>query len=106
MAPSKETVEVAIQGLRDDAQVWRFGGGELAIAATRASSYTFAPADFSYIGEVIGLNDKYAAVQQKLAMLLNEGAGHFRSIADALNSAANQYQEDERNAVHLTKNVW
>jgi len=106
MAPSKETVEVAIQALRDDAQVWRFGGGELDTAAARASSYAFAPADFSYLGEVIGLSDKYRAVQQKLVAVLNEGAAHFRSIANALNSAADQYQADERNAVHLTKNVW
>jgi hypothetical protein len=104
--PSQQQIDVAIQTLRDDAQKWRFAGGELEIAAKVAAEMDFQAFHFSYIGDKIGVTEAYRNLQDKLIDLLNGGATNFRSVASALTMAADGYQEDDRNAVHRMKNVW
>jgi hypothetical protein len=104
--PSQGQIDVAIQSLRDDAQKWRLGAGELEIAARVASEMDLQAFHFSYIGDKIGVTDAYRSLQDKLIDLLNGGATNFRNVAQALTMAADGYQEDDRNAVHRMKNVW
>ena len=104
--PSQGQVDVAIQALRDDAQKWRAAAGELEIAARVAGEMDFQAFHFSYIGDKIGVTEAYRLLQDKLIDLLNGGAANFRSVAQALNTSADDYQEDDRNAVHRLKNVW
>jgi hypothetical protein len=104
--PSKDTVEAAIQALRDDAQAWRFGAGELEIAAKIAGTMDLQAFHFSYIGDKVGLTDSYRALQDKLIALFTGGATNFINIATALTAAAAGYQDDERNAVHRMQNIW
>jgi hypothetical protein len=99
-------VDVAIQALRDDAQKWRAAAGELEIAARVAGEMDFQAFHFSYIGDKIGVTDAYRMLQDKMIDLLNGGAANFRNVAQALNTSADGYQEDDRNAVHRLKNVW
>ncbi|HZM74381.1 MAG TPA: hypothetical protein VFC19_01565 [Candidatus Limnocylindrales bacterium] len=68
--------------------------------------WIFQAFHFSYIGDKIGVTETYRLLQEKLIDLLNDGAVNFRSVAQALNIAANGYQEEDRNAVHRLKNIW
>jgi hypothetical protein len=102
----KRVREVALPALRRDAGEWRKSGDALTLAANDAATHTFAPGDFSYFGEVAGLYEIYSKLQTKVVRLLNEGATQFHAIGGALDSAANQYEQDENNAVHRNLGVW
>jgi hypothetical protein len=104
--PSQGQIDVAIEALRDDAQKWRAAAGDLEIAAGVAGQMDLQAFHFSYVGDKVGVTDAYRALQDKLIDLLNGGAANFRSVAQALNLAADGYQQDDRNAVHRLKNVW
>src|SRR5262245_21609878 len=97
--PSKDTVEAAIQSLRDDAQTWRLGAGELQIAANVAGEMDFQPFHVPYIGDKVSLTDSYRQQQDKLIALLGGAAANFTNIATVLTAAAAGYEEDEGTAV-------
>jgi len=105
-APSKGTIDVALQALREDAELWRGMAGEIEVAARVAGEMDFQAFHFSYIADLIGVTESYQQVQEKLIQLLGDGAANFRNVAQALNTAADGYEQDERNAVHRLKNVW
>ncbi|GII20759.1 type VII secretion target [Planosporangium mesophilum] len=99
MAPTPEEVAVAIEALRADASLMRSIGGELAAAANAASNQVLSMFELAGLSDYVGLPATYAELQQQMVMLLKEGERAFDSIADALNTAANAYEDDERNVV-------
>jgi hypothetical protein len=104
--PREQVVQAATDALRQDAQTWRFGAGELDIAQIAAAEMDFQAFHFSYIGDKVGLTQTYGQLQEKMIRLLQEGAANFRAVADALTLAANAYDREERNAEHRLGRIY
>jgi hypothetical protein len=104
--PPNEKIVAAVESLRGDAHTWRSGGEELQVAAQIAGTLVLEAFHFSYLGDQVGLTDIYRRVQDKMTRLFEEGATNFGNVANALDSAADGYEQDERNAVHAMRGVW
>jgi hypothetical protein len=61
---------------------------------------------FSYIGDQVGLTEIYHKLQDRLCRLLTEGSDNFQSLTTALRSAADNYEQDEANAVHRFTGIY
>lgn len=75
-------------------------------AASAAAALDLASFQLSWAASLVGLTDTYHEIQQKVATLLREGEANFDGIGDALQTAADGYERDERDAVHRATNVW
>lgn len=104
--PSEQKIRAAIDAIRRDASMWDESADELEDAARVAGRLDLAAVHFSYIGDKVGLVDMYRQLQDKLIRLLNEGSDTLESIAAALRTAADGYEQDEANAVHRTNNIY
>jgi hypothetical protein len=106
MGPTDAQVTAAISALRTDAGMWHGMADELREAARVAGRLDLAALHFSYLGDKAGLTDAYREIQDKLIGLLGEGATNFDSMGKALRTAADGYDEDERNAVHRMRGIY
>ncbi|MBM2620767.1 hypothetical protein JIG36_35235 [Actinoplanes sp. LDG1-06] len=104
--PTSEEVYAATGGMRADAGVWGGMAGQLDTAAQVARGLTLSAFEFSGLGHLAGLDDKYAELQNRVATMLSSGAVTFDGISDALKKSADDYDRDEQNTVHRMKNVY
>ncbi|MCW6010290.1 hypothetical protein K1W54_37940 [Micromonospora sp. CPCC 205371] len=106
MAPGGDAVAVAVEALRRDAREWRRWADELDAAARVADDLDLTANEMCGLSEAVGLPVLYRAVQQRAVELAVTGAREFAAVADALTSAADGYEADERAAVHRLLGVW
>ncbi|MGB3438423.1 MAG: hypothetical protein WBA97_06675 [Actinophytocola sp.] len=106
MAPTPDQYNVALAALRDDATQWTGCADALAAAKSTADGLDLEALHFSYLADKCGLTRLYAEFQSKFVGLLGEGETMSRGVADALESAAQTYQQEEEAGVHRMNNVW
>lgn len=106
MAPSGEAVAVAVEALRRDAQEWCRWAETLDAAARLAAELDLSANEMCGLSELAGLPALYGAVQRRAVALALAGAGQFVAVAEALRSAADGYEADERMAVHRLLGLW
>jgi hypothetical protein len=104
--PNKETVTAAIDELRKNGARWRAAAEELHAAKNQANRLSLGQFEFSAPADWVGVTDVYRELHDKLTRLLDEGASTLDAMAMALFTAADGYDEDERNAVHRMRSVW
>jgi hypothetical protein len=104
--PSNEQVRVAIESLRQDAAMWTGMASELREAGRVADRLDLQALHFSYIADKLGMTELYHDLQNLMGQYLAQGAENFDSLAQALRSAADGYEEDERNAVHRIRTIY
>jgi uncharacterized protein YukE len=104
--PSEQKIKVSIAALRKDAGMWDGSADQLREAAAVAARLDLAALHFSYIGDQVGLVDMYRELQDRLIRLLTEGGDAMDSLAAALHSVADGYEQDEANGVHRMNNIY
>jgi hypothetical protein len=104
--PTGDEVEASIQALHQDAGVWSGMATELDSMGQAARGLTLSAFEFSGLGHLAGLDEIYAQLQARVASLLDQGSTNFDNIAVALHKSADDYDRDERDAVHRLKNVY
>jgi hypothetical protein len=106
MAPSKDQIRAAIETLRSDARMWSSMADELHEAGHQVFRLGLGRSQFSYLGDEAGLTQTYSNIQSTLGRLLAEGRAAFDDIAAALESAADGYEQDERNNLHRLHGIY
>jgi len=104
--PSHDTVVAALQALRGDASAWHSDAVQMRTGSRAAAALALDPAVFSGLGEVTGYPVVYHRLVAKVVALFDGGAANFDAVGTALTTAADGYDQDERNAVHLMRGVW
>jgi predicted DNA repair protein MutK len=82
--PTSDEVFAATDAIRADASVWSQMAEQLDDAAQVAASLSLTAFHFSFVGHLVGMDDMYADLQQRVASLLTQGATTFDEIATAL----------------------
>ena len=106
MAPTPEQYQVALQALRDDADVWDHCAADLGTAKSTADGLDLEALHFSYVADKLGVTAMYQQIQTKLVGLLGEGQTMSANVATALRNSAQTYQAEEESGVHRMNNVW
>ncbi|MDQ7907967.1 hypothetical protein RB614_25920 [Phytohabitans sp. ZYX-F-186] len=106
MPPTDEEIRVAIAALRSDADEWREWVRALARASTVVDELDLSVNDMCALSGVVGLPETYGALRQRAQTLAGQGVLRFAEVADALATAADGYERDERAAVHRLRGVW
>lgn len=104
--PSRDTIVAALQALRGDANAWHSDAAQMRAGSRAAAALALDGAAFSGLGETIGYAEVYRRLVLKVVALFDGGAANFDAVGTALATAADSYDQDERNAVHLMKGVW
>jgi hypothetical protein len=104
--PSHDTVVAALSALRGDAAVWYGDAGEMRAGSRAVAALTLDDAAFSGLGETIGYTAVYRRLVAKVGALFDGAAANFDAVGAALTAAADAYEQDERDAVHLMKGAW
>ncbi len=102
MAPpdKSDRVEVSLDALRNEADIWSVGAEELAAAERTGVGLELSMVEFSYLGDLVGLPKVYWELRDQLCRLLAEGADAFAWTAWALREVADGYQQDDVNGAH------
>jgi hypothetical protein len=106
MAPTPEQYQVALQSLRDDADVWDHAAADIGAAKGTADGLDLEALHFSYIADKLGVTALYQQFQAKMVGLLGEGQTMSTNVATALRNSAQTYQQEEESGVHRMNNVW
>ncbi len=106
MPPNDQQVRAAIDALRTDAGTWDAASDELREAARVGARLDLSALHFSYLGDKLGLTQVYQQLQDRLCRLLTQGADNLTALSTALRSAADGYEQDERNAVHRMTGIY
>jgi len=106
MAPTPEQYQVALQALRDDADVWDHCAADLGAAKGTADGLDLEALHFSYVADKLGVTALYQQFQAKMVGLLGEGQTMSTNVATALRNSAQTYQQEEESGVHRMNNVW
>src|SRR5690349_7631092 len=104
--PTGDEVEASIQALHQDAGAWSDMATQLDSFGQVARGLTLSSFEFSGLGHLAGLDAIYAQLQERVVSLLDQGSTNFDNVAVALHKSADDYDRDERNAVHRLKNVY
>jgi dsDNA-specific endonuclease/ATPase MutS2 len=100
------TLKAALDALRYDAAAWENVSKEVATASTEAEGLTLTEADLSWASNPSGLLDTYAALQQKLTTLLDEGSQVFDGLSTTLDKVRTEYELSDERAAEKFKGVW
>jgi hypothetical protein len=102
---SEEAVQVATEGLRDEAKKWHGLADRMASVASLAAGQGLQPSAFSVIvdGPIGGattsdLNGGYQKMFDWLNALFQQGAVQFDAMADALKQNADWYDDADANS--------
>jgi uncharacterized protein YukE len=104
--PTGDQIRASLAAMREDAAMWRHMAGELTEAAKIADRLDLEALHFSYVGDKLGMTRTYQAIQAKMIALMTQGAANFATIAQALNKAADGYEEDDRRGAHRLNNTY
>lgn len=103
-APPQHELRVALGYLRQDAQIWsRCADRAEALRDKVYASELVVPQVTVTGANIAGLYSNFTTKQWRL---LKEAADNFRSVAHALEYAADQYEDEERRLVHETLKDW
>lgn len=105
-SPTGDELQASVQALHQDAGVWSGMATQLDSFVQTARGLSLSSFEFSGLGHLAGLDEIYATLQERVVSLLGEGSRNFDAIATALHTSADDYDRDERNAVHRLKNVY
>ncbi len=100
------TLQVAIEALRADAEVWDGVAAVVGRAGQEAGSLGLGESELSWAANPTGLITTYAEIQQKAARLLGEGAQALGRLGAALDSVAMAYERDDEDAARRLKGTW
>jgi hypothetical protein len=104
--PTDAQIRAALDAMRVDAAMWTQMSDELRTAAGIAATLQLSALHFSYLADKAGLTSTYQQIQAAMVRLMGEGAGALEGLAGALRTAADGYEEDERRAVHRTRDIY
>jgi hypothetical protein len=105
-SPTGDEVHASIGALHADAGVWSGMATRLDSFGQAARGLSLSSYEFSGLGHLAGLDQIYTALQERVVSLLDQGSRNFDGIASALHAAADDYDRDERDAVHRLKSVY
>lgn len=100
MTSPGEGVDVELEALRADAEVWRGAAGELERRRPHVQGMLVAPAAFSIWGVDAGLDRTYEEVRARMEALLDQGGQTFSALADTLTAAADAYGREDAAGAH------
>lgn len=98
--PTPGQLAAGTEAMRADASMWASAAADIAEAQQVAARLDLAATHFSYIGDRAGLTAIYRQIQAKLELLCGEASAAFGGFASQLMKAADDYDTDERHAVH------
>lgn len=104
MAPTHEQITVSLVALRDDADQWADAAKVMNEAAANADVQKMDASAFSFAGQAAAV--AYEELRAKMAMLLQQGATRFDSIAGALRASADAYEADEALGAHRMQKIY
>ncbi|ASU79622.1 hypothetical protein CDG81_16620 [Actinopolyspora erythraea] len=92
--PDSQAIEVALDAMRSDAEVWRTAAGDLTKPADTVDGLTLTAADVSVWAAEHGFDSTYEQARVTIRQMLSKAEEYFRVIGDNLNTAADQYEND------------
>jgi hypothetical protein len=104
--PTAQQISAALDAMRQDAAMWQQMAGDLRSAAGVADRLDLTKLHFSKLGDMLGMVDLYRDVQDRMIRLMQQGADNFDATATALTTAANGYDQDERDNVHRFTGIY
>lgn len=104
--PSADQITAALHALRADARAWAAAADQLTDAAQNARRLSLDAFHFTYIGDQLGVTEAYRSLQEKIVVLLGQGAANLDSLAVALQASANTYQAEDEAGVHRLRKIW
>jgi hypothetical protein len=104
--PTGPQIQAAIQEMRDEAALWDDMTQQALHMSATAANLTLNVFHFSGLGHLVGVDDRYTELQQRITGLLVEAMRNFSSTSEALYEAAHGYESDEENAVHRMRNIY
>ena len=104
--PTPGQLAAGTQAMRADASMWASAAAQIAGAQQVAGRLDLGATHFSYIGDKVGLTDMYRQIQAKLERLCGEASAAFGGFATQLAKAADDYDADERHAVHRLRGTY
>jgi len=104
--PTAQQISAALEAMRADAAMWTEMAGQMREAAGVADRLDLTKLHFSKLGDMIGMVDLYRDVQDRMVRLMQQGAENFDATASALTTAANAYDQDERDNVHRFTGIY
>jgi hypothetical protein len=93
-------IEVALQAMRSDAQVWQTAAGSLDAPVGALGGLTLTGADVSMYGVDRGLDRTYENARTAVIDMLGQAKENFTNLANALSAAADTYQREEEQNLH------
>jgi hypothetical protein len=106
VSPTPEQISAATDRLRADATMWRGMAATAELARAAGAGLGLSEPQLSWASRPSGLLDTYREAQRKVLWLLDEAVRNFDAVGGALDTAADGYEADERNAVHRMADVY
>jgi hypothetical protein len=103
MAPPTVDVKVACEALRSDAKKWETASDEMSYSAMAARNLELNEHQFGHFVATHGLVTSYAALQQRLANLLDGADTELGKIARTLRMVADTYEREDAAGAHKFK---
>lgn len=104
--PSKDQIDASIDAVYSEARTWIEMSQQFDEMRQVARSLALGAYDFSSLGHLIGLDDIYNDLQDRMTSLLHQGSTNFDNIANALRFAADNYAREEQETVHRMNNIY
>ncbi len=98
--PSGDGVRVALDALRSDARTWTAAASDLERPRSIASSLQLTERQLTGAAADRGLDRSYDEARAGIENMLRQAAEYFDKIASDLNSAAQQYEDDDQRGMH------
>jgi len=107
---SEENIEVAAEGLRDEAKNWFEMSDRMAAVAARAAGQTleitaFAVTDVTGPVTAADLKQGYDKMHDWLTALFRQAVGEFESLGEALNKCADWYETTDANRAQESDSI-
>ena len=103
---TKEQVRVAVAALNADAAMWEQAAADLRAAAASGDRLDLGRLQLTYMGEKVGLVERYQQIQARLVSLLYQGATNFDNVAATLRDAAEDYAREDAAGAHAIEGAY
>jgi len=99
-------IDVALQALRSDAQLWSTAAGNVDEPKATIGSLALSGAEMSMYAVDLGLDRTYNNARTQMIDMLGQGQQNFTNLSRALNAAADTYQREEEANLHLIEGTY
>lgn len=99
-------IDVALQALRSDAQLWSTAASELEAPKGAVGGLALGGAEMSMYAVDLGLDQTYNNARARIIDLLGQGQQNFNNLSQALTAAADTYQREEEANLHLIEGTY